>query len=280
MVLGSRTIVRENDLREMWGLITDDIYNYDHRDTYYQSTVDPLRKFPQLDQYSLVPLFPSTFQFEGDVFQKYALSMGNRADIADKLSRMSERPRRFCHSVLGREPSKVVFPDGQNLVGYEIAANVGIGTISEGGVSGGGIRSDSPFLLEIYTVTSPSVGERNLAAVVGFWAQDNVMLVSQMQSWRAATYPEGVPFGVASLYIAEVAARLMGFDKVLAYSAREHPIFREHSGDWKGMGADFTCIWDGSAKKLKYDGTRTTHYVKNLRDGTGAQPVVKMRSGR
>ncbi len=67
-VLGSKTIVREGDLKEIWGLISNDVYGYDRGDPYYQSPMDKLRKPPQLDQYSLVPLFPSTFQFEGDVF--------------------------------------------------------------------------------------------------------------------------------------------------------------------------------------------------------------------
>lgn len=107
-------------------------------------------------------------------------------------------------------------------------------------------------------------GEPDLAAVVGFWAQDNAMLISQMQPCKNGHFPEGIPFGVGSIHVAETLASLMGFERVLVYSAREHPIFREHPEDWGQLGGDFVCIFDGSSKKLGYDGGRHGIHEKVL----------------
>ena len=267
VVLDNGTTINEQALRSMWEFISDEIFSFDLKDPYYiqqDGGADSLRKRPTLDYLSLVPLFPSTFHFSDNLLQKYADSMGNTSGIADLLAKMADKPRRFCQGVLERSPSDIVFPTGQKLIGYEISANVGIGSTSEGGVSGGGIRSDSPFLLEAYKVITRTTGERNLAGIIGFWAQDNQFLVSQIQSCKNAHLPEGLPFGVGMLKIGELAARLMGFQRVLVYSAREHPIFKEHPENWEQFGKDFVCQWDNSAKKLGYIGSRSGHYIKEL----------------
>lgn len=267
LVLEDRTNVHESSLREMWDLVRDEVFHFDVKDPYYtqpEAKKDSLRKEPNLDYLSLVPLFPSTFHFADDLIQKYVASMGNTSDIATLLAKMADKPRRFCQGVLERSPSDIVFPGGKKLVGYEIAANVGIGSTSEGGRSGGGIRSDSPFLLEVYKVENRTTGERNLAGVLGFWPQDNQLLVSQMQSCKNARLPEGLPFGVVMLKMGETAAYLMGFKRMIVYSAREHPIFHEHPNNWSQLGKDFVCQWDSSAKKLGYVGSRSGHYIKEL----------------
>lgn len=104
-----------------------------------------------------------------------------------------------------------------------------------------------------------------MAAVVGFWAQDNEILVSQMQSCRGTRLP-GKDFGVTCLSILEVVGREMGFDKVTSYTAERHPIFREHPGSWKQLNQEFRQIWDSSARKLNYEPTngRKGMYVKHL----------------
>ncbi len=187
------------------------------------------------------------------VIRHYSLQMGNRADISDKLDTMGDQPGKFFRTVLDYQPSDIlVDPERQTMLsGYSISANHGIGTVSGGGVEERGVRSDSPFLLEVYK--AERTHEQNLAAVIGFWAQDNDLLVSQMQSCRAAELPPGVNFGVACLSIAEKAARLIGFDRVIAYSAKQHPIFKEHSDSWQQLNKDFVCIWDNSARKRGFE---------------------------
>ena len=90
------------------------------------------------------------------------------------------------------------------------------------------------------------------------------MLVSQMQSCTNAKFPLGVRFGEACLSISEAAARGMGFKEICVYSAKEHPIFREHPENWGQIGEEFVYIFDMSAKKLGYDGSRNSHHVKSL----------------
>ncbi|MFC1800943.1 hypothetical protein ACFLZB_00550 [Nanoarchaeota archaeon] len=265
-VLEDSTTVTKDNLKDIWDLIETDVFSHDTQDPYFANAkCDSVRNEPKPGYLSLVPLFPSTFHLDDKLVREYSKSMGNRPDIAKILDKMAEQPGKFFQSVLKREPSKVFFPGGTKLSGYVISANFGIGTASSGGVKRGGIRSDSPYLLEVYRV-SRTTDEQNLVAVVGFWAQENSMLVSQMQSCKNAQLPEDVPFGVACLYIAETAAREMGFDRILAYSAKGHPIFREHPTNWSQFGKEFVSLWDGSARKLGYKATsgRNGHYIKNL----------------
>jgi hypothetical protein len=116
--------------------------------------------------------------------------------------------------------------------------------------------------LEVYKKEEGS--EVNLAGVVGFWVQDDSLLVSQMQPCRNARMPEDVPFGVSCIRLAEEVAKGVGLEKVLAYNARGHPIFKEHQNNWSQLGADFTCIWDNSLKKLGYKGSRNSCYEKKV----------------
>ena len=176
-----------------------------------------------------------------------------------------------------RESKEIHFPGDGTLRGYRIAGNTGIGTISQGGTRGGGIRSDSPFLLEVYCEpeTGNLRGESNLVGVVGFWPQDGAMLVSQMQSCKNARYPEDMQFGVASLHIAESVARMIGFDKVRAYSARNHPQFKSHPDSWGQLAKDFECMWDSAAKKLMFSGCSTENYFKDIQNGTATRPVSR-----
>ena len=93
------------------------------------------------------------------------------------------------------------------------------------------------------------------------------MLVSQMQPCRNANFPQGVPFGVGCLHVAEIAARLMGFGDVVVYSARGHPIFKEHPENWGQFGPEFVEFYDNSSRKLGFDGSRSSESVhsKSLR---------------
>lgn len=274
IVLEGRTTINAQDLQTIWELAGMDIYGqrFDFKDPYFDSKIDKLRAKPLYEPLSLVPLIESQFRFEKGIVRDYALKAGNSEKVADILEKMTSKPRDLLKDIFEREAADIHFPGGQDLRGYTIAANSGIGTISSGGVSGGGVRSDSPFLLEVYKpyYNGPNRGGSDLVAVVGFWPQNNEMLVSQMQSCKNARFPEGVPFGVATLHIAECAARQMGFNKVLSYSARGHPIFHEHPENWGQLCQDFVAIWDNSAKKLNFIGSRNGHYEKDLLNGSGA----------
>lgn len=281
LALGDKTTLNEEDLNSIWDLCQEDIVSggFDCSDPYYYCNsysnllgtvtvkgTDCLRETPNINAFSLIPLIESHIYLEPGLVSKYLLSMNISEAIAGKLEVMAEHPERYFRSVLKREPKEIVFPGGKNLSGYKISANFGIGTISSGSLSGGGIRSDSPFILEVYQETGRR-GEYDLAAVIGFWSQKNEMIISQMQSGRNAQFPEGVLFGVGGLRVAEVAAERIGFEKVLVYSANTHPYFRQyaHSGD--SMKKDFACIFDGSAKKLGYNGTRCSSYEKLVGNG-------------
>ncbi|RLE43051.1 hypothetical protein DRJ48_02025 [Candidatus Woesearchaeota archaeon] len=269
-----RTRVRREDLDDIWMLIEDEVTRFDSRDPYYfcQRT-DPKRREPGLDGLSLVPLFPSTYHLDNKIVSEYARAMGCSERVAEILGKMSDQPGKFFSSHLDRDPSELAIPYGdnkhQNLVGYVISANFGIGTACSGGVGGGGVRSDAPFLLEVYQVDQKH-HEQHLAGVVGFWAQGgeygDEMLVAQIQSSRGGSLPKEVQFGVGMLYIAEVAARLMGFSRIVTYSAATHPIFKQHPDSWKQLREIFTCLYDTSARKLNFEPTDGRHgyYVKDL----------------
>lgn len=270
--------VSEECLRYTWLLIAGEIYNFDLKDPYYESGVDVLRKKPlqgDLGHLSTIPLFPSTYHFEKGLIEKYLSSMGNNKGVIEKIMPMTQHASNFFH-LLGREPSKIWIPlkgedkkdKSVNLSGYTISADYGLGTAVHGGVKGLGTRSDSPFLLNTYKFDRLT-HEKNLAGVVGFWAQGNEMIVSQMQSCKNAKFPEETCLGVASLCVAETAARLMGFDKIKTYSAKTHPIFHEHSDD-KGLEKEFHCIWDSSSRFLGYTPSEGTHgyYFKDLKNNS------------
>jgi hypothetical protein len=265
LILGDRTLVTGEDLKDAWELIEGDVNLYDAQDPYYDSRTDRLRRQPSRDSLSLVPLMESpAFHLEKGLVGDYAFTQGNSFKVIEILGQMAdEHSERFFKESLGKEPSDIVFDGGRRLSGYRIAGNFGVGTISMGGISGGGLRSDSPYLLEVYAPIKR--GQFDLAATVGFWVQDNEMLVSQMQSCRNARFPEGVPFGVGCLTVAEKAARGMGLDTLLTYSARNHPIFREHPKNWKQFGKDFVALYDNSAKKRGFSGGRNEPHEKDLR---------------
>ncbi len=273
LALGDRTLVKKEDLENVWNLVKDDVFNFDLKDPYYESRID-LRKKPNLDFLSLVPLIETpSYGLEKGLVGQYALSQGNSPRASDMLEKMNDKPLKFFREILKRETKNMIFPrTNKNLSHYLISADIGVGTLIEGGFSGGGIRSDAPFILGINHVEGRS--ERNLAATIGFWAYDNTFLVSQIQSCRNAKLPEEVKFGEACLYVAEVAAREMGFNKIATYSARKHPIFMEHSEDWKQMGPDFVCMYDNSSKKLGYDGSRKDYHFKDLMNGKESHPTV------
>ncbi|MBC8494765.1 hypothetical protein H8D36_01295 [archaeon] len=264
LVLEGRSTVTENDLKEIWSLMQNDVYSFDQRDPYYESTTDISRQKPNLDYLSLVPLFDSTMHVDEALFKNYLLSMGIQDETGDFLTKMSEQPGRFFHSVLKRDSSDIILPGGKRLTDYRISANTGIGTLVSGGVAGGGIRSDSPFIMEIYHIDANR--EQGLTAVIGFWAQNNQMLVSQMQLSKNGSLPKNVPVGITLLKVAEIAAREMGIKELTTYSARAHPIFKEHPDNWNQMGKDFVCLYDNSARKsgFKSSNGRTGYYMKQV----------------
>ncbi|MDP3728804.1 MAG: hypothetical protein Q8R18_05115 [bacterium] len=237
LILDGRTLITPQDLRDLWSLIENDIYQYDTKDPYYQSSLDKARKKPSLGPNSLVPLFPTDYVLEISLISVYGLGQGIKVENAARLEQLASQGERFFVETLAAETRDIIFPKGQDLAGYTISTHFGIGTLSHGGVSGAGIRSDAPFLIEIYK--KEAVTEKNLAAVIGFWAQEDTMLVSQMQACRNAQLPLGISLGVGGLVTAEFIARKIGFKYLELYSARAHPIFRVHPGGWNQFGKDF-----------------------------------------
>ena len=276
IVMEERNIVTEQDLSNSWELMKDDVCELnlaDPRDPYFTGNPciphpqhkDIMRKSPNENFLSLVPLIESpTYSIENKMMiEHYSLSMGNSPQVSHRLADFVDNQRNYLERVIQRTPKSIVLPSGQNLSGYHISSDFGVGTIIHGGIKGGGIRSDSPFLINVYDQYERN--EINLAAVIGFWAQDDAMLVSQIQSSSNARLPEGVPFGVAGLYLAQILAQEIGFKKIMTYSARKHPIFSEHPEDWIQFGPDFVIIYDNSAKKLGFDGGRTEVHEKRLK---------------
>ncbi len=255
-----RSIIKKEDLTEMWELANHgtDLLYLDPKDPYYLSRTDMNRKGPPENPLSLVPLLESgQFYLEPKLISEYALEMGNNSDLATKLAKMGEHPLEFWRGTLGREGNHIVFPNGKNMGEYKISGNFGIGTIATGGVHGGGIRSDSPFLFEVQK--QKSNGERDLVALIGFWAQENNIVIYQMQSCKNANFPDGVPFGVGCLRTAECIAKELGFKKIIVPTARMHPIFREFPDNWRQFGAEFVAIYDNSSSKLGYNGSRRSN---------------------
>ncbi|MDP3728803.1 MAG: hypothetical protein Q8R18_05110 [bacterium] len=267
IVLNSKA-VSEQDLISIWDILQSggDLFGLDGRDPYYDSPEDSARKIPPQNYLSLVPLFPRDYTLPSHIREQYAISMGNDPRIAQKLSRMSERGNDFYRAELGKDPADLYLDRGVTLLGYEIASNNGIGTLSEGGNKGGGLRSDAPYLLEIFKKGRLKREDTfDLAAIVGFWAQDDTMLVSQMQSCKNAQLPKEVSFGVTCVRTAERVAQELGFSKIELYTSRAHPIFLEHPENKESLAEQFALFWDGSARKLDYEGSRASGPTYNKR---------------
>lgn len=269
------------NLEEIWDLSQDDIVTggFNRLDPYFfcrsytsgtglsvkeKKGTDDLRWSPEISLWSIVPLIESHIDLEGGLVFNYAFrSMDNSRQVSEKLESMTNRSSTYLKD-MGKQSKDIVFPRRVNLSGYRVAANYGIGSLCAGGLKGGGIRSDSPFLLEISKVDRDG---SNLAAVVGFWAQNDEMIISQMQSCKNAQLPRGVPFGVACYRIAEAAAETIGFKGIRSYSAVNHPLFKQHPSSWDQLQTEFVRIYDSSAKKLGYDGGRTENHYKKINAG-------------
>lgn len=267
VVLGDKTMFSWRDLQDLWELTYPEILVYEnHRDPYFENSRDPLRISPPDSGLALLPLFDVQIRPDLDVMVRYGNAMGCDPKVSEKLFYMGMRFPNALNSLFGRDSKDIKLPSGKYLKGYSVGSNLGIGSISQGGTKGGGIRSDSPFLLEVYreSTEGETRGERDLAGVIGFWPQNNDMLVSQMQSCRNAHYPEGEKFGVVSLRVAEVFAKLAGFDNLKVYSARNHPQFLAHPDSRGQLESTFECMWDSSAHKLGYEGCSTKNYSKKL----------------
>ena len=267
LVLEDTLTLEQNSIQEIWGLLDGDLFGLDGRDPYYESPEDSARRQPNPNYLSLIPLFPNKYIIPLDIREQYAISMGVDPRIAKKLAQMTTSKYTFFTEILGKDPSSLRLPNNSHLGGYVIAAESGIGSTCEGGELGGGLRSDSPYLLNIYKKNGNSRREtKNLAATIGFWAQGDTLLVSQMQSCKNGKLPEEVPFGITCLRVAERVAQDFGFANIETYTARGHPIFREHPDDWDKLGSQFVTMWDGSAKKLNFEGSRVLRptYQKRL----------------
>src|SRR3989338_1298358 len=264
MAVEGRTRISSRDLRELWDLVDNDIYSYDTKDPYFASTVDKARKVPLITPNSLIALFPKDYVLERGLISVYAFEQGMNLEVAQRLEQMASHGDRFLVEILCAETREISLGHGKDLRNYSIQTNFGVGTLSDGGVLGGGVRSDSPFLIGIYK--KEVVGEKNLALVIGFWAQNNRMLVSQIQPCKNAVLPRGISLGLGGLMTAEFFARRMGLQGIEVYTARSHPIFREHPQGWIQYGQDFI---DNSDKVIEIIGGYTLSkerecFVKNF----------------
>lgn len=276
VVLEDRTKVTSTDLENAWEFLIQDIHRFDLRDPYFNDaeyytfnpdTRDSLRSVPPHQALSLVPLIADSLTLEEDLVGKYAVCRGNSLGVTKRLEQLS------CSGIvmndfLAELKSVLYFPlekkkENISFHGYSVGSTFGVGSIVPGGAQEGGIRGDAPFLLGVYDLGEGKRG-LNLAGVVGFWAQNDRMLISQIQSCKNAQYPQGVHFGMGSIAVAEQVAKGVGLKGVDLYAAKNHPIFKEHPEDRERLIKDFTCLLDCSAKALGYDGTRGTSYSKTF----------------
>lgn len=265
LVLDGATNVDVESLREVWDLVYPEILGDENfRDPYFENSLDRLRVSPPNSHLALIPLLESPLSPNLDAITRYSRAMGCSDKLAGNLSLMTLHTDGFLAKHFSKDTRDIHLPDGKDLRGYRISVNTGIGTISQGGTQGGGIRSDSPFIIEVYQDSKDHRGETGLVGVVGFWPQNERMLVSQMQSCRNARFPEGVKFGVACLSVAETFANCMGFEGIDVYSARNNPQFLSHPDSWGQLEGDFKCMWDSSAHKLGYVGSNTQNFAKDL----------------
>jgi len=261
MVVGDRKKITESDLIDVWDLIKEDVVELDPKDPYYNSKhdlffqkKDTVRTCPHLDSLSLAPLIECpNFQLDKSVVENYLLSLGNSANLSKQLSLFSEPNENYLEKTLSMHTKDIVLGKNQNLKNYILSSNYGVGTIVSGGAKGGGVRSDSPFLFGVYEMQNKDL---NLACLLGFWAQNNEMLVSQIQPCKNGHLPSEITLGEGAFAITTELARKIGFEKVITYTARSHPIFMEHPNDWNQFGGDFVCIYDNGAKKNGFNGGR------------------------
>jgi hypothetical protein len=265
--------INRQNLRDIWDLAGADLATggFDRTDPYFFCNAygkdgkikgtDDLRMTPEIGYLSLVPLLEGHMDIEGGLVFDYAnTSMGNSRIVSEKLELITNRSDNYLKDI-GKASKDIVIQNRTNLSGYRVSGNFGIGSLCEGGLNGGGVRSDSPFLLEVY---HNDRNGSNLAAVVGFWAQNDEMILSQMQPCKNADMPKDVPFGVACYRVAEAAADAIGFKKLRSYSARNHPLFKQHPSSWGQMESLFVQLWDSSGKKLGYGGGRTENHSKDF----------------
>ncbi|MEK6811670.1 MAG: hypothetical protein AABX96_04130, partial [Nanoarchaeota archaeon] len=265
IVLGDREMASVDDLQDMWDLVGDELIAYDnHSDSYFRTNRDKFRRIVPHEGLALLPLLDSSVKPDLNATAQYGMAMGCNPSLAARLFFTGIRTDDSIARLFDRDARDIRLPDGKNLGEYQIKGNVGIGTLSHGGDKGGGIRSDSPFLLEVYhkPQKGQDAGKRNLVGVVGFWPQNDNMLISQMQSSKNAKYPDGAKFGVASLLVAEAFGRLIGFKGIQVYSARNSPHFLAHPDDFNDseFRKGFECMFDSSAHKLGYVGCSTNNY--------------------
>lgn len=274
-VLEDRIRVHEKDMIDMWDFLEMDGAQHiphDFSDPYFQGVNGAYDDYPRvssasLGHLSLVPLFPDTYNISARVGREYLQACGNtNPTLLDRLPLMFERKGGILEDELDLEGRHVQVNGSGDLSGYIMEAGYGVGTIISGGDGDSeGIRSDSPFLIKVYKLDTSDRANRSLVSVIGFWAQDDMMLVSQMQSCKNGNFPEGMSFGEANLSIAETIARRLGFSSIACYSARNHPLLKEHPDNYDRLIGDLTCQWDTSAKKLGYNGGRSAQvHVKSL----------------
>ncbi|MCB9370954.1 hypothetical protein H6501_05120 [Candidatus Woesearchaeota archaeon] len=257
LVLEERKDVLLEDLEQIWELIQGDIYlQNDFEDPYFIDAINPaardnVRENPPLTPSSLAPLFPIEYSIETKIMAAYLESLGNtNSTLLNKLPSFVEKKEERNHSLLCGKNISIANTD---LRGYYIEGGYGIGTGVNGGEKGGGIRSDSPFLINVYKK------DHNLVAVIGFWAQGNSMLISQMQSCKNASFPSEVPFGIGTISVAEKIAEKLGFENVLVYTAKNHPLLKQYPENKIRLIGDLAKQWDTSAKKLGYNGGRADY---------------------
>ncbi len=248
-------IVTYDHLKNALDLIQDSLYTLDRNpnpaldDSYFEPS-DLRRKPETLDALSLVPLVDlDTYHLQEGLIQDYALHMGVSSSAANTFESLREHPPRFFTKHVSVLPKDISY-NGISLAGYQIGANFGVGTTC-GFPSTGQLRSDAPFILEIF---EPFKKDWGLVGVVGFWAQGKDMLAYQIQSCREGHFPQGSKFGVMCLRTLEELASNLGFKRVLVPEAKSHPLFKEHPADINDPDfmREMNLFYNESAKTLGY----------------------------
>jgi len=252
----------EDSLIEIAELVQQDTHTTDLNDPYFDTNrIDKFRKSHNPnDSFSYVPLLSRKQPLSDRVYEGYLQMICPDEDKQKKLMHFVNE------SSLGKafdfKTKDITIPKSANepetrvsLGNYYLKGNFGIG-------NGDKIRSDTPFNIDVY-----EVGTDILAFTVGFWYQDNSMLVSQIQAASQKSIPEGCHLGIMALGVAEKVARELGAKTIQVYSKKNHPLFLQDPDKKARLCETFACLYDKSARVMGYDGSRDSRnkiWTKNL----------------
>ena len=284
--------VTENDLKNAFELVLQDLNSVDLTDPYFDSTVDILRPNPlnradpgtYLD---LVPLVSRLFWLGEDLVGKYASKIGSSGRIQEILGMWAESidldvelglnlERKMIaikkENVLqhkkakkGQEQMIGLSDERASMAGYSLRSLFGIGRCVADVVV-----PDAPYSIGVYNP------DGNLCLLIGFWyrhdalapgKEKDILVVSQIQQPRGVDIPgsaQGSQIGVVAMEIVKLVASALGFGVIQTYSADRHPMFLQYPSRKSRMKGNFRGYYDTSTKALGFVGSRSTFYTLKI----------------